>query len=53
MGEKKHGLRRMAGYFVNHRLLNWMPDKPYLQFFIMQSLESLLILRIRRHSTKN
>ena len=31
MGEKKHGLRRVAGYFVNHRLLNWMPDKPYLQ----------------------
>ena len=29
MGEKKHGLRRVAGYFVNHRLLNWMPDKPY------------------------
>ena len=27
MGEKKHGLRRVAGYFVNHRLLNWMPDK--------------------------
>mgnify|MGYP000237380392 CR=1 FL=1 len=22
MGEKKHGLRRVAGYFVNHRLLN-------------------------------
>ena len=51
MGEKKHGLRRVAGYFVNHRLLNWMPDKTYLQ--ILQSLESLLILRIRRHSTKN
>ena len=33
MGEKKHGLRRVAGYFVNHRLLNWMPDKPYLQIF--------------------
>ena len=29
MGEKKHGLRRVAGYFVNHRLLNWMPDKPW------------------------
>lgn len=33
MSEKKHGLRRVAGYFVNHRLLNWMPDKPYLQIF--------------------
>ena len=33
MGEKKHGLRRVAGYFVNHRLLNWMPDKPYLPIF--------------------
>ena len=33
MGEKKHGLRRVAGYFVNHRLLNWMPGKPYLQIF--------------------
>lgn len=33
MGEKKYGLRRVAGYFVNHRLLNWMPDKPYLQIF--------------------
>ena len=43
MGEKKHGLRRVAGYFVNH----------ICKFFIMQSLESLLILRIRRHSTKN
>ena len=42
MGEKKHGLRRVAGYFVN-----------ICKFFIMQSLESLLILRIRRHSTKN
>lgn len=35
MGEKKHGLRRVAGYFVNHRLLNWMPDKPYLQIFLL------------------
>ena len=26
-------MRRVAGYFVNHRLLNWMPDKPYLQIF--------------------
>ena len=33
MGEKKHGLRRVAGYFVNHRLLNGMPDNPYLQIF--------------------
>lgn len=32
MNEKKR-LRRVAGYFVNHRLLNWMPDKLYLQIF--------------------
>ena len=53
MGEKKHGLRRVAGYFVNHRLLNWMPDKPYLQIFYYAEFGKLLILRIRRHSTKN
>ena len=33
MSEKKHGLRRVASYLVNHRLINWMPDKPYLQIF--------------------
>ena len=42
MGEKKHGLRRVAGYFVNHRLLNWMPDKPYLQIFYYAEFGKLI-----------
>lgn len=33
MSKKKHGMRRIAGYLVNHKLINWMPDKPYLQIF--------------------
>ena len=42
MSEKKHGMRRVAGYLVNHKLINWMPDKPYLQIFYYAEFGKLI-----------
>lgn len=50
---KKHGMRRIAGYLVNHKLINWMPDKPYLQIFYYAEFGKFIDFKIHRHSMKN